>query len=246
VPCLFDVGDIEIGEALEPLRVADPRLVVGEVETGNEARSTDELEQIVAVRGYRYSLGSSSPATRAVCQQRRSRPRRASRRRDAGFSDPTESASQPEQRRQCAGAPAEPTTGADDRRLHLRRRDEAFEYQRMVDIEEVFVFTGAQPGPFEGGSRWQTACGFIDACQATSEQGASELPRRRAGARRAARPSGSSAPKRGRHWRREGERGSSQHPGFRSGSPPTGRRKSSRRGGRESRRSSMNRFTPFR
>jgi len=55
--------------------------------------------------------------------------------------------------------------------------DEAFEYRRMVDIEEFFVFTGAEPGPFDSGSRWQTACGFIDACQATSEQGASELPR---------------------------------------------------------------------
>jgi hypothetical protein len=55
--------------------------------------------------------------------------------------------------------------------------DETFEYRRMVDIEEFFVFTDAEPGPFDGGSRWQTACGFVDACQATSEQGASELPR---------------------------------------------------------------------
>jgi hypothetical protein len=129
VPRFFDVGDLEIGEALEPLRVADPRLVVGEVETGNEARSTDELEQIVARPGLpvlaRIELACHPCSLPAATV----RPRRASRRRDAGFS------------------------------------------------------------------------GFIDACRATSEQGASELPRRRAGARRAARPSGSSAPKRGRHWR---------------------------------------------
>jgi hypothetical protein len=55
--------------------------------------------------------------------------------------------------------------------------DYPFDYRRMVDIESFFRFTGVDPGPFQGGSRWQTACDFVDACNATAEQGTSELPR---------------------------------------------------------------------
>ena len=54
---------------------------------------------------------------------------------------------------------------------------ELFEYRRMVDIESFFNFAGADPGHFNGGSRWQSACNFVDACNATAEQGPSELPR---------------------------------------------------------------------
>lgn len=53
-----------------------------------------------------------------------------------------------------------------------------FGYRRMVDIDAFFEFTGAEPvGSVEGGSRWTSACGFIESCQRSQAEGESGLSR---------------------------------------------------------------------